>query len=154
MLPNIFLPGALLVLDAGWKLVQYLLKTWETSNNFKGCVKAMVFPVVMYGCESWTVISPGISLEGLMLKLKLQYLATSCEELTHWKSLWCWGGCDNFLKWQWSFAASLGSPIHKWFLCSLPFCFESILPTEVLSNLESVFSNPATPLSTKSSVVI
>ena len=73
-----------------------------------GLVKAMVFPVVMYGCESWTVkkaecrridafelrywrrllrvpwtarrsnqsilkISPGISLEGLMLKLKLQY---------------------------------------------------------------------------------
>ena len=72
-------------------------------------VKAMVFPVVMYGCESWTIkkaecqridvfelwcwrrllrvpwtarrsnqsilkeISPGISLEGMMLKLKLQY---------------------------------------------------------------------------------
>ena len=72
-------------------------------------VKAMVFPVVMYGCESWTVkkaerqrtdafelwcwrrllrvpwtarrsnqsilkeIGPGISLEGMMLKLKLQY---------------------------------------------------------------------------------
>ena len=72
-------------------------------------MKAMVFPVVMYGCESWTVkkaerrridafglwcwrrllrvpwtarrsnqsilkeISPGISLEGMMLKLKLQY---------------------------------------------------------------------------------
>ena len=72
-------------------------------------VKAMVFPVVMYGCESWTVkkakgrridafelwcwrrllrvpwtarrsnqpilkeISPGISLEGMMLKLELQY---------------------------------------------------------------------------------
>ena len=54
-------------------------------------VKAMVFPVVMYGCKSWTVkkaerwridafelwcsalISPGISLEGLMLKLKLQF---------------------------------------------------------------------------------
>ena len=72
-------------------------------------VKAMIFPVVMYGCESWTVkkaerwriddfelwcwsrlfrvpwtarrsnqsilkeISPGISLEGMMLKLKLQY---------------------------------------------------------------------------------
>ena len=74
-------------------------------------VKAMVFPVVMYGCESWTVkkaecrridafelwcwrrllrvpwtarrsnqsilkeISPGYSLEGLMLKLQLQYFA-------------------------------------------------------------------------------
>ena len=73
-------------------------------------VKAMVFPVVMYGCESWTIkkaehqridafelccwrrllrvpwtarrsnqsilkeISPGCSLEGLMLKLKLQYV--------------------------------------------------------------------------------
>ena len=72
-------------------------------------VKAMVFPVVMYGCESWTVkkaerrrmdafelwcwrrlfrvswsarrssqsilkeINPGISLEGMMLRLKLQY---------------------------------------------------------------------------------
>ena len=98
----------------------------ELSNFFKGnililksrditlptevhLVKGMVFPVVMYGCESWTVkkaerqridafelwcwrrllrvpwtarrsnqtilkeISPGISLEGMMLKLKLQY---------------------------------------------------------------------------------
>ena len=89
-------------------------------------VKAMVFPVVMYGCESWTIkkaehwrndafklwcwrrllrvsgatrrsnqsilkeISPEYSLEGLMLKLKLQYLATWCEELTHWKRPWCW----------------------------------------------------------------
>ena len=31
-----------------------------------------------------------LSLEGLMLKLKLQYLATRCEELTHWKRPWCW----------------------------------------------------------------
>ena len=30
-------------------------------------------------------ISPGCSLEGLMLKLKLNTLATCCEELTHWK---------------------------------------------------------------------
>ena len=35
-------------------------------------------------------ISPKYSLEGLMLKLKLQYLATWCEELTHWKRPWCW----------------------------------------------------------------
>ena len=32
-------------------------------------------------------ISPGCSLEGMMLKLKLQNLATSCKELTHWKRL-------------------------------------------------------------------
>ena len=37
-------------------------------------------------------ISPGCSLEGLMLKLKLQYFGPSCEELTHWKRLWCWEG--------------------------------------------------------------
>ena len=35
-------------------------------------------------------ISPGCSLEGLMLKLKLQYFAIWCEELNHWKRSWCW----------------------------------------------------------------
>ena len=35
-------------------------------------------------------ISPECSLEGLMLKLKLQSLATWCEELTHLKRPWCW----------------------------------------------------------------
>ena len=35
-------------------------------------------------------ISPEYSLEGLMLKLKLQYFATWCKELTHWKSPCCW----------------------------------------------------------------
>ena len=82
-------------------------------------VKAMVFPVVRYGYESWTIkkaehqridafklwcrrrllrvpwtakrfnqsilkeISPEYSLEGLMLKLKLQYFGHLIEELTH-----------------------------------------------------------------------
>ena len=86
------------------------LKSRDVTLPTKVClVKAMVFPVVIYGCESWTVkkaehrridafelwcwrrllrvpwiarrfnqsilkeISPGISLEGIMLKLKLQY---------------------------------------------------------------------------------
>ena len=44
------------------------------------------------GLQRSKEISPGISLEGMMLKLKVQYLATSCEELTHWKRLWCWEG--------------------------------------------------------------
>ena len=34
------------------------------------------------------------SLEGLMLKLKLQYFGPSCEELTHWKRPWCWEGLE------------------------------------------------------------
>ena len=35
-------------------------------------------------------ISPEYSLEGRLLKLKLQYFETWCEELTHWKRPWCW----------------------------------------------------------------
>ena len=91
-------------------ILDSLLKSRDTTLSTKVClVKAMVFPVVMYGCESWTVkkaehqridafelwcwrrllrvpwtarrsnqsilkeISPGCYLEGLMLKLKLQY---------------------------------------------------------------------------------
>ena len=87
-----------------------ILKSRDITLPAKVClVKAMVFPVVMYGCESWTIkkaehrridafelwcwrrllkvpwtarrsnqsilkeISPGCSLEGLLLKLKLQY---------------------------------------------------------------------------------
>ena len=88
-----------------------ILKSRDITLSTKVClVKAMVFPVVMYGCESWTIkkaehqrivafelwcwrrllrvpwtarrsnqsilkdISPEYSLEGLMLRLKLQYL--------------------------------------------------------------------------------
>ena len=106
-----------------------IFKSRDITLPTKVClVKAMVFPVVMCGCESWTVkkaecqridsfelwcwrkllrvpwtarrynqsvlkgINPGCSLEGLMLKLKLQYLDTSCEELTHWKRFWRWEG--------------------------------------------------------------
>ena len=106
-----------------------ILKSRDITLPTKIClVKAMVFPVAMYKCQSWTVkkaecrkidafelwcwrrllritwisrrsnqsilkeISPGCSLEGLMLKLKLQYFGPSCEELTHWKSPWCWEG--------------------------------------------------------------
>ena len=123
-------------------------------------VKAMVFPVVLYGWESWNIkkiehwridafelwcwrrllrvpctarrssqsilkkISPDYSLEGPMLKLKLQYLATWCEELTHWKKPWYWeslkvggkgddGGWDGWMasltqwKWVWVNSGSL-----------------------------------------------
>ena len=37
-------------------------------------------------------ISPGCSLEGLMLKQKLQYFGHLMQELTHWKRPWCWEG--------------------------------------------------------------
>ena len=106
-----------------------ILKSRDITSPTKVClVKAMVFPVVMYRCKSWTVkkaecwridafelwcwrrllrvpwaarksnqsilkkISPRCSLEGMMLSWNASTLATSCEELTHWKSLWCWEG--------------------------------------------------------------
>ena len=37
-------------------------------------------------------ISPEYSLEGQMMKPKLQYFGHLCEELTHWKRPWCWEG--------------------------------------------------------------
>ena len=91
-------------------------------------VKAMVFPVVMYGCESWTIkktehqridafelwcwrrllrvpwtarrssqsilkeISPGISLEGMMLKLKLQYFGHLMRSVDSMKKTLMLGG--------------------------------------------------------------
>ena len=107
-------------------------KLWATYSIFKSrditlptkvhLVKAMVFPVVMYGCESWTVknaerrridafepwcwrrllrvpwtakrsnqsilkeISPGYSLEGLMLKLKLQYFGHLMQRADSFKN--------------------------------------------------------------------
>ena len=95
-----------------------ILKSRDITLPTKVClVKAMVFPVVMYGCESWTIkkaerqklsafelwcrgrrllivpqtagrsnlsileeISPEFSLEGLMLKLKLQHFGHSFEK--------------------------------------------------------------------------
>ena len=35
-------------------------------------------------------ISSGCSLQGLMMKLKLQYFGHLCQELAHWKRPWCW----------------------------------------------------------------
>ena len=100
---------------------QHIKKQGHYFANKGPLVKAMVFPAVMYGCESWTLkeaeqrridafelwcwrrllsipwtarrsnqsilkeISPEYSLEGLMLKLKLQYVGHLMEELTHWK---------------------------------------------------------------------
>ena len=97
-----------------------ILKSWDIPLPTKvHLVKAMVFPVVMYGCESWTIkkaehwridafelwccrrllrvpwtagsnqsilkeISPEYSLEGLMLKLRLQYLVHLMQRP------WCW----------------------------------------------------------------
>ena len=37
-------------------------------------------------------ITPGCSLEGMMLKLKLQYLGHLMRRVTHWKRAWCWEG--------------------------------------------------------------
>ena len=106
-----------------------ILKSRDTTLPTKvHLVKAMVFPVVMYGCESWTVkkaehrridafelwcwrrflrvpwtagrsnqsilkeISPGISLQGMMLKLKLQYFGHLMQRVDSLKKTLMLGG--------------------------------------------------------------
>ena len=101
-----------------------VFKSRDITLPTKVClVKAMVFPVVLYGCESWTVkkaecrridafelwcwrrllkvpwtarrsnqsilkeISPGISLEGMILKLKLQYFGHLMKRVNSQKRL-------------------------------------------------------------------
>ena len=137
-------------------------------------VKAMVFPVVMYGCESWTVKKaerwridafelwcwrrllrvPGLqgdltspsqrrSVLGILWKdwcwsWNANTLAISCEDLTHWKRLWCWEGLgsggegDNrgwdgwmasWTRWTWVWVNSgswgwTGRPGMLWFMGS------------------------------------
>ena len=101
-----------------------ILKSRDITLPTKVClVKAMVFPAVMYGCDSWTTkkaerrridifelwywrrllrvpwtakrsnssilkeISPEYSLEGLMLKLKLQHFGNLLQRTDSWKRL-------------------------------------------------------------------
>ena len=107
-------------------------------------VKAMVFPVVMYGCESWIVkkaehrridafepwcwrrllrvpwtawrsnqsvlkeISPGISLEGMMLKLKLQYFGHLIRSVDSLEKTLMLGGIGD--RWR------SGRPRTRWLL--------------------------------------
>ena len=109
-----------------------ILNSRDITLPTKFCVvKAMVFPVVMYGCESWTVkkvecqridafelwcwrrllrvpwtarrsnksilkeISPGCSLEGLMLKLKLQYFGHWMGRVDSLEKTLMLGGIDG-----------------------------------------------------------
>ena len=104
-----------------------IFKSRDITLPTKIClVKAIVFPVVMYGCECWTIkkaecwkidafelwcwrrllrvpwtarrsnhsilkeISPGCSLEGLMLKLKLQYFGHLIQRADSFKKICCW----------------------------------------------------------------
>ena len=104
-----------------------ILKSRDIILPTKVClVKAMVFPAVMYGYESWTIkkaehqridvfelqfwrrllgvtctarrsnqsilkeISPGCSLEGLILRLKLQYFGHLMQRADSLKISWCW----------------------------------------------------------------
>ena len=137
-------------------------------------VKTMVFPVVMYGCESrtikraeswridafemwcwrrllrvpWTArrsnqsvlkeISPGCSLEGLILKMKLQYFDHLMRRAGSFERLWCWevlvaggegdkrgwdGWMASLTQWMWVWVNSgswwwTGRPGLLWFMGS------------------------------------
>ena len=155
-----------------------ILKSRGITLSTKVClVKAKLFPVVMYGCESWTIkkaehqridafelwcwrrllrvpwtarrsnqsilkeISPGCSLEELMLKLKLQYFV----HLTHWKRPWCWeilraggegddrgwhGWMASLTQWTWVWANS-----GRWWRTRKPGVLQCMWSQRVIHDL-------------------
>ena len=123
------------------------VKSWDITLPTKVClVKAMVFPVVMYGCESWTVkkadcwridafelwcwrrllrvpctarrsnqsilkeISPGCSLEGLMLKVKLQYFGHLMQTADSLEKTLMLGGIGGRRRRGWPWDGWMASP--------------------------------------------
>ena len=148
-------------------------------------VKAMVFPVVMHGCESWSIkkaecwridafelwcwrkllrvpwrarrfnqsilkeISPGYSLEGLILKLKFQYFGHLMWRTDSFERPWCWErlkaggegddtGWDGWMapltQWTWVWVSS-----GSWWWTERPHVQQSM-------RLQSVVHNWATEL--------
>ena len=99
---------------------------WELDHK-EGWVKELMCSNGGAGRVPWTArrsnqsilkeINPEYSLEGLILKLKLQYLAIWCEEPIHWKRPWCWerlkageegnrgwdGWMASLTQWKWIF---------------------------------------------------
>ena len=111
--------------------IDSIFKSRDITLPKKIClVKAMVFPVVMYGCENWTVkkaehridafvlwcwrrllkvpwtarrsnqsllkeISPGCSLEGMILKLKLQYFGHFMQRVDSLEKTLMLGGIED-----------------------------------------------------------
>ena len=148
---------------------QKMIASWQESNDkLRQCVEKQrhcsadkgpyhqVFPVVIYGSESWTIkkaecqridafklwcrrrllkvpwiarrltqwilreINPEYSLEGLIWSWSSSILVIWCEQMTHWKSPWCWerlrageegvrgwdGWTASLMQWTWSWAIS------------------------------------------------
>ena len=163
-------------------LEEKLWPTWtaslkaETLPTKVHLVKAVVFPVAMYGCESWTIkkaehlridafelwcwrrllrvpwtarrsnqsilkeVNPEYSLEGLMLKLKLQ----SFGHLTLLKRPWCWerlkvggeadnrgwdGGMASLTQWTWVWVCS-----RSWWWTGKPGVLQSMGSQRVRHN--------------------
>ena len=150
-----------------------ILKSTDITLPIKVClVKAMFFPVVVYGHDSWTIkkaecrridafelwcwwgllrvpwtarrsnqsilkkISPGYSLEGLMLNWNSNTLATWYKEQTYLKRPWCWKrlkaggegddrGWDSWMasptQWTWVWVNS-----ESWWLSGRPGVLQSM----------------------------
>ena len=112
----------------GWRTDAFQLWCWRRLLRVPWTVKRL-------NESTLRKINPEYSLEGLMLKLKFQYLATGCEELTHWKRPWCWerlkakeeggrgwdGWMASLTQWAWAWANS-----GKWWRTGKPGLLQSM----------------------------
>ena len=71
----------------GWVPKSWCFQTVVLEKTLESHLDCKIKLVNLKGNQPWIVIE-----RILMLKLKLQYVATWCKELTHWKRPWCWEG--------------------------------------------------------------
>ena len=123
-----------------WLLESDYKESWEQKNLWFWTVGLERTLRVHWTKTRWNQsilkqINPECSLEGLMLKLKLQYLGTWYEELTPWKRPWCWerlkaeeggdrgweGWMASPTQWTWVWASS-----RSWWWTEKPGVLQSM----------------------------
>ena len=118
--------------DCNHEIKRHLLLVRKSMTNLGSILKSrdITLPTKVH------LVKAEYSLEGLMLKLKLQYFVTWCEEITHWKRPWCWerlkaggegdnsgqdGWMPSMIQWTWVWVNS-----RSWWQTGKPSMLQSM----------------------------